>query len=77
MAFDGIFVSALVAELSDKLIGGRIYKIYQPEVDEICLVVKNKTQEGNTTHRLVISADAGIPLIYLRTLWWLLTFVCC
>ena len=65
MAFDGIFVSALVAELSDKLIGGRIYKIYQPEVDEICLVVKNKADEGNTTHRLVISADAGIPLIYL------------
>ncbi len=65
MAFDGIFVSALVAELSDKLIGGRIYKIYQPEVDEICLVVKNKTEEGNTTHRLVISADAGIPLMYL------------
>ena len=65
MAFDGIFVSALVAELQDKLIGGRIYKIYQPEVDEICLVVKNRTEEGNTTHRLVISADAGIPLIYL------------
>lgn len=65
MAFDGIFVSALVAELSDKLIGGRIYKIYQPEVDEICLVVKNRSEEGNTTHRLVISADAGIPLIYL------------
>ncbi len=65
MAFDGIFVSALVVELSDKLIGGRIYKIYQPEVDEICLVVKNRTDEGNTTHRLVISADAGIPLIYL------------
>jgi len=65
MAFDGIFVSALVAELSDKLIGGRIYKIYQPEVDEICLVVKNKTDEGNATYRLVVSADAGIPLIYL------------
>ncbi|MBO5387346.1 MAG: NFACT family protein [Lachnospiraceae bacterium] len=65
MAFDGIFVSALVAELSDKLIGGRIYKIYQPEVDEICLVVKNKTDKGNATYRLVISADAGIPLLYL------------
>ena len=65
MAFDGIFVSALVAELKDKLIGGRIYKIYQPEVDEICLVVKNRTEDGNATHRLVISADAGIPLMYL------------
>ncbi len=65
MAFDGIFVSALVAELSEKLIGGRIYKIYQPEVDEICLVVKSRGEEGNATYRLVISADAGIPLMYL------------
>lgn len=65
MAFDGIFVSAIAAELSQKLIGGRIYKIYQPEVDEICLVVKTKGDGGNATYRLVISADAGIPLIYL------------
>ncbi len=65
MALDGLFISAIVAELKSKLIGGRIYKIYQPEVDEICLVIKNKLDDGNTTERLVISADAGIPLIYL------------
>ena len=65
MAFDGITVSAIITELNQKLTGGRIYKIYQPEVDELCLVVKNRLESGNTTERLVISADASLPLIYL------------
>lgn len=65
MAFDGITVSAIITELNQKLTGGRIYKIYQPEVDELCIVVKNRTEAGNTTERLVISADASLPLIYL------------
>lgn len=68
MALDGIVISAIVSELKSKLTNGRIYKIYQPEVDEICLVVKNKINiagEKNITERVVISADAGLPLIYL------------
>ena len=65
MAFDGVTVSAIVSELKKNLTGGRIYKIYQPEVDELCLVVKNRTEQGNTTSRLVISADASLPLLYL------------
>ena len=35
MAFDGITVSALVAEIDDNLKGGRINKIAQPENDEL------------------------------------------
>lgn len=65
MALDGVVISGIVSELKKKLTGGRIYKIYQPEVDEICLVVKNKTESENRTDRLVISADASLPLIYL------------
>ncbi len=65
MALDGVVISGIVHELKSKLIGGRIYKIYQPEVDEILIVVKNKTDEGNMTHRLLISADASLPLMYL------------
>ena len=65
MAFDGVTVSAIVSELKKNLTGGRIYKIYQPEVDELCMVVKNRTEQGNTTSRLVISADASLPLLYL------------
>lgn len=65
MALDGIAISGIVSELKRRLLGGRIYKIYQPEVDEICLIVKNRTETGNTTERLVLSADAGLPLMYL------------
>ena len=31
MAFDGIVISNVVRDMRDKLIDGRIYKIYQPE----------------------------------------------
>ncbi|MGN0152043.1 MAG: NFACT family protein [Wujia sp.] len=65
MALDGIAIAGIVSELKNKLVGGRIYKIYQPEVDEICLVIKNRTAAGNTTEKLVLSADASLPLMYL------------
>ncbi len=61
MAFDGITVAALAAELNEKLWDGRIYKIAQPETDELFLTIKaNKTQ-----YRILISANASLPLIYL------------
>lgn len=62
MAFDGITVSAVVSELQKSLIGGRIYKIAQPENDELLLTIK--TKEGGQT-RLLLSAGASLPLVYL------------
>ncbi|MGN0347875.1 MAG: NFACT family protein [Lachnospiraceae bacterium] len=61
MAFDGITVAAVTEELNRTLTGGRIYKIAQPEADELLLTVK--TQTGN--YRLLMSADASLPLVYL------------
>lgn len=61
MAFDGITIAAIVKELNTKLLGGRLYKIAQPEKDELLITVKN---EGNQ-YRLVLSADASLPLVYL------------
>ena len=40
MAFDGIVISNIVSDMKRLLTGGRIYKIYQPESDEILLVVE-------------------------------------
>ena len=65
MAMDGVSIAGIVYELKKRITGGRIYKIYQPEDDEICLVIKNKTDEGNTSDRLVISANAGMPMVYI------------
>ena len=61
MAFDGITVAAVTKELNDKLSGGRVYKIAQPEEDALLLTIK--TQGGQ--YRLLLSADASLPLVYL------------
>ena len=61
MAFDGITIACIRKELEEALVGGRIYKIAQPEADELLLTVKNKGGQ----QRVVISASASLPLIYL------------
>lgn len=61
MAFDGITIACMVYELSEKLVGGRITKISQPEKEEVLLTVKSLAGQ----HRLFISASASLPLIYL------------
>ena len=52
MAFDGFVTHGIVSELSDKIIGGKIDKIHQPEKDEIIIAVR--TREG--VFRVVLSA---------------------
>lgn len=64
MAFDGITVAAVTKELNDKLAGGRIVKIAQPESDELIITIK--TMEGQ--FRLLLSADASLPLVYITEL---------
>ena len=63
MAFDGVVIANIVYDMNHLLTGGRIYKIYQPEADELLLVVKNNKE----TYRLLISAGASLPLIYFTT----------
>lgn len=61
MAFDGIVISNIVYELSERLTGGRISKIAMPENAELLISVKNNSEN----YRLLISADASLPLLYL------------
>lgn len=61
MAFDGITIANIVYELNKELLGGRIYKIAQPESDELLLTIKNNSAQ----YRLLLSADASLPLVYL------------
>ena len=61
MAFDGLTIANLAYELDHELTGSRIYKIAQPEPDELLLTFK--TADGQK--RLLLSADASLPLIYL------------
>ena len=62
MAFDGIVISNVVRDMKENLIDGRIYKIYQPEKDELNLMIKNNREN----YRLLMSADASLPLIYMQ-----------
>lgn len=61
MAFDGITVANIVKECSDRLVGGRIYKIAQPEKDELLLTIK----ANGGQQRLSLSVDASLPFCYM------------
>lgn len=60
MAFDGLCIAAITKECNEKIINSRIYKIAQPEKDELILTLK----APSGTYRLFLSADASLPLIY-------------
>lgn len=60
MAFDGIVVANLVSDMRQKLEGGKINKIAQPEKDELLITIKNNRE----TLRLAVSASASLPLVY-------------
>ena len=61
MAFDGITVAAVVQELNEKLAGGRVDKIYQPENDEIHLMIRSKGQN----YRLLATCAATNARIHI------------
>ncbi|MBQ3789663.1 MAG: NFACT family protein [Lachnospiraceae bacterium] len=63
MAFDGITVCALAEELQQALAGGKINKITQTEGDELYLTVKPQGPEKPV--RVVLSASASLPMVYL------------
>jgi len=44
MPLDGIALNAVVAELQEKLIGGKVDKIFQPERDELIITIRNLGQ---------------------------------
>lgn len=60
MAFDGLFIHALVTELNTRFRDTRLNKITQPEPDELILTVK---AQGETV-KLLLSADASLPVVY-------------
>lgn len=67
MAFDGFTTRALQKELSEKLTGARIYRIVQSEADELLLTLRPEASRGGGQVRLLLCADATLPLVYLTS----------
>ena len=61
LPFDGIVAKSIVDELTEKLVGGRVEKVFQPEADEIVLLVR----AWNKNCKLVLSASPNYPRIHL------------
>lgn len=61
MALDGLVIHSIVSELSSKILGGKIDKVYQPEDDEILLHIRNDKEN----FKLVLSASSSNPRVYL------------
>ncbi len=63
MSFDGLVTSAVTRELSSKLTGCKIEKVYQPSADEIFLSIRG----GGEKYRLYLSANTTHAGIYLTS----------
>ena len=61
MALDGLVIHSIVDELNNKLLGGKIDKVYQPENDEVVLHIRNNKEN----FKLVLSCSASNPRVYL------------
>lgn len=61
MALDGLVIHSIVSELSSRILGGKIDKVYQPEDDEILLHIRNDKEN----FKLVLSASSSNPRVYL------------
>lgn len=61
MALDGLVIHSIVNELHEKILGGKIDKVYQPENDEVVLHIRNNKEN----FKLVLSCSASNPRVYL------------
>ncbi|MFB9770475.1 NFACT RNA binding domain-containing protein [Lactiplantibacillus modestisalitolerans] len=61
MSFDGLFTHAMVTELHQKLVGGRISKINQPYQNELILTVRANRKNWP----VLLSADPTYPRIQI------------
>ena len=61
MSLDGLSLSFLVSELHNRLIGGRIDKIFQPQKSTLVLIIRL----ANETVRLLLSASPEHPRLQI------------
>lgn len=62
MALDGAFLHHIKSELEDKLIGGRVDKVYQPSRDEIVLAIRTRSSGA---YKVLLSARPDTARIHI------------
>ncbi len=60
MSLDGIFLNSIQNDLYNKLIGGRVDKIYQPDKNEVVLTIRNHGEN----YKLLITSASSSPRIH-------------
>ena len=63
MAFDALFLSAVVEELREKLTGSRVEKLHQPARDQLLLLLRTK----ESREKLLITANPAAPRLHLTS----------
>ena len=61
MPMDGVMLGFVARELKEKLVGGRVDKVTQPEKDEIILTIRNQGEN----RMLLITANPGSARLHL------------
>ncbi len=61
MALDSLVIHSIVNELSSKVLGGKVDKVYQPEDDEVVLHIRNNKEN----FKLILSSSSSNPRVYL------------
>lgn len=63
MSFDGIVTKAIVDDIKEKLINGKISKVNQPDKNELDLIIYNNKQN----YKLLISASSSLPRMHFTS----------
>lgn len=63
MSFDGIVTKAVADDLREKLVGGKINKVNQPDKYELILSIYNK----KNTHKLLITASSSFSRMHFTS----------
>ena len=78
MALDGAFLRHLKKEITDRALGARVDKIYQPNKEELVFLLRTRQE----AFKLLLSARANSPRIHFtqyapETLKFRLCYACC
>lgn len=61
MPFDGSVVNSIVNELNNRIMDGKIDKVYQPEKDELLIYIRS----FRDSYKLLLSANSTYPRVHL------------